>query len=847
MAVSVLPASRIPKKTSLKRKWGVHKRIAPRSVFATPIKRTKIQLSPERSAPETSTPVKVEEVTTAESKLVKRLKLKREEKVDLIVRTPNLKEKVVKVAKVRSNIVIDSDVFQTVLDVCAVCAVCQIGKLSIWDKGTRSCFANYLTLRCQNCSNGMDFWTLSGKFPQHSFDIQGTTVKRRNDSIYQSMLAGRLIGVGQKPLNIFHSMIGIGLPPSHFIKPQKDLLRVAEFIAKLSMDKAALELEKKFGKYALDNVHDIASFDGDYQKRSTKSGGGYSRYCFGSVISMSNGKVLAYDVACNNCSRCTFFENQFLDKEVTEEIYVKNLQDHEEQCPAKYAAFSSVSLESELAPKILSQALDRHIIFDGLVCDGDNKTFSKISECSPYKEIDPNHELKRYECLAHVGKRMKGHLINHQKDKLKRTREDKKREEIVIEESTTTIELQTQMKKKVSSKYAGKLVRTNIQRGEWKDLVPTRLLQSPVRPSKGASAKSRKNKAPIELKYLSDEMCSRITSFYQLTVKQNAGDIAAILKSIDAIPLHLGANEANAEQNHALCPLGENSWCRYQRARAIGELPPRHPNYLSEQAVELVREIFTKFHYNTPSFVAQVADGQTSNHNEAVHGVLFSMVRKTGQCSMDIMKLGSALAVIRYNDGMVAVLTILETLKVEVHPGLLEIATNLDNRRIEASKRQRVLQSRRFTSRMRHQRKNTASIRLFGRGYDSGKFSASNVVEAENPPESLPPFSLRWDDEIPKYPSSSAGPSSSGTTSSDVFLSGIKICPICLRGDDDGVIESINICIDANILNWIQCYCCEKNFHFHCVGLDEAGEPSDSEWICLRCNNDVDAQSTDDD
>ena len=40
----------------------------------------------------------------------------------------------------------------------------------------------------------------------------------------------------------------------------------------------------------------------------------------------------------------------------------------------------------------------------------------------------------------------------------------------------------------------------------------------------------------------------------------------------------------------------------------------------------------------------------TSNHNEAIHNVLFQMVRKTYSAGMDTMKLGAALEVIRYND-----------------------------------------------------------------------------------------------------------------------------------------------------------------------------------------------------
>ena len=100
-------------------------------------------------------------------------------------------------------------------------------------------------------------------------------------------------------------MIGIGQPPAVFVDPQRELLLVTEFIAQRSMNNAAIELENEFGTDEEDLIHAIASFKGAYQKRSTKSGGGYSRYCFGSVISMFNGKVLAYDVACNSCSACT--------------------------------------------------------------------------------------------------------------------------------------------------------------------------------------------------------------------------------------------------------------------------------------------------------------------------------------------------------------------------------------------------------------------------------------------------------------------------------------------------------------------------------------------------------------
>ena len=823
-----------------KRKWGSKKRPLSTNLLGSPHK-LKISKKICTSRPQASTvnplpPVSPKEMplarlTTAETKLG--VSFEFIEKVapqELIVRAPDLREQEVKVTKVTTNIVIDPSVLEDILDSCAVCKVCTVGRLQIWDKGTKTCFASYLTLRCNFCHSGKDFWTVSGKF-QSKIEIGTHKITKRNDSMYQCILGGRLIGIGKYSLDLYHSMIGIGLPPGVFVDPQRELLLVAEFIAQRSMNKAAIELENEFGTDENNLIHSIASFDGAYQKRSTKSGGGYSRYCFGSAISMFNGKVLAYDVACNSCSACTRIDNLFEDGAITEDEYIKALGDHKANCPALYAALSSVSLESEIAPSILEQALTRRIIFDGLVCDGDNKTFSKISELKPYEVVFPGHVLKRFECLAHVGKRMKVHLMDEQDKVLKAKRADKKRKEICIED-TVAIEFQEAHKKNLRKQYAGTLVRTQVQRGSWTDALPARLFPSPVRPSK-KTCQSKKDKAPVELKYLSQEMCARITSFYQLAVKQHLGDSDTILKSIKAIPLHLGANEHNATTNHSLCPTGPQSWCRYQKAIAAGEKPPRHPNYLSVQAVELVCKIFRQFHYDEQFFVNQIADGQTSNHNECLHSLLFSMVRKTGAVGMDVMKLGSALAVIRYNEGIIGVLDILKELKVTIHPSLVNLLTKMDISRVNRSIGQHDKQKRRFASRMKHQRKRTASIRLFGRDYESGKYSASNlpVSHTEIAPESLP--STVIPEVIPQATSSSTPTSSTRTASEET--SGNIICTFCGKGDEDGTIDSLNICVRAEILNWVQCDFCDRNYHFHCAGLDEAGEITETDFMCDIC------------
>ena len=94
-----------------------------------------------------------------------------------------------------------------------------------------------------------------------------------------------------------------------------------EFIAKGTMERAAIQLKASHGRSVDGLIHDIASFDGPYKKQSTKGGGGYSRYCFASVVSMTTGKVLAYEVACNSCSECTRHANMLEGKRIGKEEY----------------------------------------------------------------------------------------------------------------------------------------------------------------------------------------------------------------------------------------------------------------------------------------------------------------------------------------------------------------------------------------------------------------------------------------------------------------------------------------------------------------------------------------------
>ena len=184
-----------------------------------------------------------------------------------------------------------------------------------------------------------------------------------------------------------------------------------------------------------------------------------------------------------------------------------------------------------------------------------------------------------------------------------------------------------------------------------------------------------------------------------MAVIQYKGDVSSIVDAINAIPLHLGANDNNARKNHKLCPFAENSWCKYQLAIWHQEPVPHHPNYLSEQAVTYNQGLFTNYKYNDPDFVRKISDGRTSNNNEALHHVLFQMVRKNEQVSNTIMRLGSALAVIKKNNGFSGIRELSDMQEIPVSNQLADIFAFYDERRASANLHAESAIKKRFVKR----------------------------------------------------------------------------------------------------------------------------------------------------
>ena len=303
-------------------------------------------------------------------------------------------------------------------------------------------------------------------------------------------------------------------------------------------------------------------------------------------------------------------------------------------------------------------------------------------------------------------------------------------------------------------------------------------------------------------------------------MQRNAGDVPSILAAVKAIPLHLSATEQNADVNHQFCPYTTDSWCRYQQAIFNCESPPSHPNYLGADATSLIQDLFADFGYDSEEFIGKISQGLSSNHNEAIHSLLFTMVHKTDAIEKDVMDLGSPLAVIRYNEGFSGIERLCHTLGIEVNPRLQNAFEALDTERARHRVHTVRDQRKRYQKKPRRGRKPSKQLSKGSAPYCSGQYSgakSSSLRELSSDEEMHPGL------DVATPSASTSGDSSKGA------------CHICQGTGDNGLVGiGLGLKIIDEVVEWVQCDSCDNWFHILCLDindLDDIGE----EFYCPDC------------
>ena len=172
------------------------------------------------------------------------------------------------------------------------------------------------------------------------------------------------------------------------------------------------------------------------------------------------------------------------------------------------------------------------------------------------------------------------------------------------------------------------------------------------------------------------------------------------------------------------------------------------------------------------------------------------------------MRLGAALAVIRYNDGFSGVKRVLEMLGVSVGVHMSGKFVRLDNRRILSSGGIVAAQQRRFAKRQIRGHKVSKQVREHGESYSSGKFTVAQT-DLERPREEVTAID---------------------TSASDC-------CAVCGFSEESEMIgiDVAGLPVSSDEILWVECSKCEQWYHQLCVEVEPEELSEEIDWICGKC------------
>ncbi|GFV47116.1 uncharacterized protein TNCV_198111 [Trichonephila clavipes] len=173
-----------------------------------------------------------------------------------------------------------------------------------------------------------------------------------------------------------------------------------------------------------------------------------------------------------------------------------------------------------------------------------------------------------------------------------------------------------------------------------------------------------------------------IQHYYGLAIRKNLSSVEDVKRAIWAIYFHKLSTEDNPQ--HALCPLGEDSWCGYNRSIVTGEFYI-HKHSLPESILLKVKKVFRDL--TEKDLLKKCLHGRTQNPNESFNKCIWERIPKTVFVGIETLKFGVMDAVICFNDGYVSRIKVFEALGIKSGYNTERALLIIDNKRIFEAER----------------------------------------------------------------------------------------------------------------------------------------------------------------
>ncbi|KAJ4449225.1 hypothetical protein ANN_00622 [Periplaneta americana] len=145
-------------------------------------------------------------------------------------------------------------------------------------------------------------------------------------------------------------------------------------------------------------------------------------------------------------------------------------------------------------------------------------------------------------------------------------------------------------------------------------------------------------------------MVEKVQKYYGKAIRNNK-DPAEMKNAIYAILDHYRSTDENPQ--HKKCPIGEDSWCIFNRDAARNVPPPLHKDKiktpLSDFVVAKMMPVFQRL--ASDDLLMRCKEGKTQNANECLHSVIWSKCPKTTMVTRKRIELAVIEGITQFNSG----------------------------------------------------------------------------------------------------------------------------------------------------------------------------------------------------
>jgi len=183
---------------------------------------------------------------------------------------------------------------------------------------------------------------------------------------------------------------------------------------------------------------------------------------------------------------------------------------------------------------------------------------------------------------------------------------------------------------------------------------------------------------------LTGKLIDELSMYYGLAIRRNTDSVENMRKEIYATLYHKISTDEKPQ--HDRCPVGADSWCSWQKAKASHTLEiythkPAMPMHVFD-AVQKIYEDLTR-----EDLLSRCLGGFTQNANESLNAVVWSIAPKAISSGKSVVDIATNIAIITYNCGFGGLLDVMSTLQLKINSELYNFCMEVDQRRVKAANR----------------------------------------------------------------------------------------------------------------------------------------------------------------